>query len=438
MTIRVLSSDGANPKWPISASLAVVLLSAAAILIQHYSIVPFWRANSPLGISTVTVLILGALACSIIAWCERRLRFPLLAWSSGSVGMLALAIGEATGSFIRVGQFWDDDYRYKLPFWIAAGIGVYIARRSGGMSRHAFRLLRIGFVLQGISNLLDMGDGDLFKLPFLSLRALDFATEISELVFAQIYVAGLVAALVANAGIATAATSGLSAAGTAGRMTARLFASSRIARFVGGAYYAEPGRGLHGKYLPRHRVFGLEAILSQAEKRSVLDLGCAEGLIAEAFLNAGASRLDAFDIRPDRIAAARRLVVDPRARFNVGDVSKWMALRNVSSLLPEYDIVLFLGLYQYLPGDDRAKILGNVAMMCRRWFALRAPREVIEEATNVLRAAGLRLIEEFAGSGVGRLRLFERTSNSQVRREAAGWENQHSHGNDSLRASDCR
>src|SRR5262249_30941881 len=115
------------------------------------------------------------------------------------------------------------------------------------------------------------------------------------------------------------------------------------------AYYHEPDRGLSGTKSIEKRRSGLHLIAANASGLTVLDLGCAEGLAAAIFLDAGCSVLHGVDRKAARIEAARALFKnDPRVRFDVADIARHDFHRRVNCLT-SYDIVLFLGVYQMLP-----------------------------------------------------------------------------------------
>ncbi len=175
-------------------------------------------------------------------------------------------------------------------------------------------------------------------------------------------------------------------------------------------YYRDLERGVQGKSSAENRLVALQDLLADAAGRTVLDLGCAEGLIAEKFLEAGAHHVTGFDIKPVRIATARRLMPTRRARFEVGDLGDWQAFERTHDLSAQYDIVLFLGIYQHLPKASRAAALRGAAGKTRHRLALRAPAELLAEIDSVLTAAGLRMVDEKRGYGLGvsRFRLYER------------------------------
>src|SRR5262249_45021773 len=124
-------------------------------------------------------------------------------------------------------------------------------------------------------------------------------------------------------------------------------------------YFRDSERSLYGGWATGQRLRGLTDLLSMAHGRSVLDLGCAEGMIAEAFLRSGARLVHGFDVNPRRIAKAQRLVLDTRACFRTGDITKWKKFIKIGHLNNEYDIVLFLSIYRQLK-ENRMEILRNV------------------------------------------------------------------------------
>jgi SAM-dependent methyltransferase len=80
-------------------------------------------------------------------------------------------------------------------------------------------------------------------------------------------------------------------------------------------WFDKPGVWVGDRTLSE-QMMGLEPALAEANGKAVLDLGCAEGLIAREFLMAGARSIVGLDYNSDMIQCAEGLGLDPlRARF---------------------------------------------------------------------------------------------------------------------------
>lgn len=185
------------------------------------------------------------------------------------------------------------------------------------------------------------------------------------------------------------------------------------------------------------QVRGLQAV-TEAAPLTVLDLGCAEGLVGMHVLTAGPRRIGqrvyhGVELVPDRIAAGRELFARREqgiiARFfhaDLDDFDEW-ADRHRSDLLPQYDVVLALAIAQKLPRP--AGFLRAAARLARRVLAVRTPHRVIcdprsgsrvVDTVRVLAEEDLRLVQESDGYpadpsrvdplGEAWLGLFARTS----------------------------
>lgn len=66
---------------------------------------------------------------------------------------------------------------------------------------------------------------------------------------------------------------------------------------------------------------GLQPMLDDVAGRSVLDLGCAEGMISQLVLEHGATRVLGLDYNADFVAQAQRLVTSSNARFARHDLN---------------------------------------------------------------------------------------------------------------------
>lgn len=115
-------------------------------------------------------------------------------------------------------------------------------------------------------------------------------------------------------------------------------------------WFAIPGVQ-EGERTLEEQLLGLGPLLDEVEGMTVLDIGCAEGLITRALIERGARKVMAFDCNPDNIDAAARLGLDPhRARF---------AVHNANVIGPDEeaclhsDIVLGLAIFHKLRDPER-------------------------------------------------------------------------------------
>jgi 2-polyprenyl-3-methyl-5-hydroxy-6-metoxy-1,4-benzoquinol methylase len=174
-------------------------------------------------------------------------------------------------------------------------------------------------------------------------------------------------------------------------------------------YYSDVARGLHGRRTIARRRRGLDFIISKAAGSTVLDVGCAEGLVAELFLEAGVAYIQGIDINASRIAAAKRLfATHENARFDVGDITRWRRCQRQAALLPQYDIVLMLAVYPRLPAHSRAATLRRVLALSGRWFVMRCIHEQRDEATEIVLGCGFDRIIPAGAARPSGLRFFER------------------------------
>lgn len=101
------------------------------------------------------------------------------------------------------------------------------------------------------------------------------------------------------------------------------------------------------------RLTGLSWVLEQAKESTVLDFGCAEGLIGYEFARAGASLIHGFDRDRRRIEFARLLFqeIPVESLFTCSNLAVPLSqFKDTygSVLRCQYDIVLYLGIYHHL------------------------------------------------------------------------------------------
>lgn len=121
--------------------------------------------------------------------------------------------------------------------------------------------------------------------------------------------------------------------------------------------------GFHGKWPIESRLHDIDLLLPFCPQADVLDIGCAEGIIALKLIEAGANSVHGFDIEPGRILSARALTANrPGAEFRADTIVPWddFAGRHGDLLHSAYDMVLFLAVYQHLPTDKRDSVLDSL------------------------------------------------------------------------------
>lgn len=113
---------------------------------------------------------------------------------------------------------------------------------------------------------------------------------------------------------------------------------------------------------------GLDPLLVEVSGKTVLDLGCAEGLIAQACVARGAAFVNGLDNNPAFIERARALSLpEDKARFDLID----MNTVNPVYTLPAADLVLGLAIFHKLA--DPAYALRQWSTRARDLLVIRLP-----------------------------------------------------------------
>ncbi|MDJ0533871.1 MAG: class I SAM-dependent methyltransferase [Xenococcaceae cyanobacterium MO_207.B15] len=168
------------------------------------------------------------------------------------------------------------------------------------------------------------------------------------------------------------------------------------------------------------RFFGLETIAQESicKNSSLLDLGCAEGLISYEFFKKGITKVHGFDIQNKSIKFANKLFADTNIDFyfSQADISKWENLENNHKILElQYDIVLFLGIYHHIlkiSGEEIAnQILSKSLIKTKKYFAIRTntefPKSLVLDLGFISIKNDIIKYDEF---NTGKLYIFKRES----------------------------
>lgn len=116
---------------------------------------------------------------------------------------------------------------------------------------------------------------------------------------------------------------------------------------------------------------GVGGALAECRGRTVLDFGCAEGLIAEAFARAGASSVFGIDYNAELIADAKTLE-SWNLHFQHADIRQVIKQERASGEIWQYDIVLALAVLHKL--DDPVAAARFMAATTRSLMVVRLPK----------------------------------------------------------------
>lgn len=165
-----------------------------------------------------------------------------------------------------------------------------------------------------------------------------------------------------------------------------------------------------GEHTLKARLHAIPPVLRERAKgASVLDLGCAEGLLGTWLLdNCRAVLVHGIDVEEPFLERARELAGERNATFFRADLNYldvWIA-ENPGVLLPQYDIVLALCIAKKMAQPER--FLRTAASLCGDMLAIETPEPVIVDGRSAFRpvditaelaSCGLDCIETGAGNG---------------------------------------
>ncbi len=128
--------------------------------------------------------------------------------------------------------------------------------------------------------------------------------------------------------------------------------------------------GQPGDRTLEQQLMGLDRLREVVHDRSVLDLGCAEGLISVWCSITGACRVVGTDVRAEMVTAADRQKTKARGavKFLAHDLDADLP-REISAL--DWDVVLALGVLHKLQDPEAA--LRRIAARCRELLVVRLP-----------------------------------------------------------------
>jgi len=114
------------------------------------------------------------------------------------------------------------------------------------------------------------------------------------------------------------------------------------------------------------QMLGLEPALQAAAGKTVLDLGCAEGLIAREFAERGAREVDGIEVVAEHVTIGREICKGLPVNLAVGNIDK-LALEPLGG----WDVVLMLAVLHKTRDPER--VLRAFAGAARELLVIRLP-----------------------------------------------------------------
>ncbi len=186
---RVDEATAGLPAWftaPLATAVYLVLLVSAAVVIQLASSIPASKEGSPFEFFTTGLLWMLSLVSLFSALRAASTRREVFFWLAASAALAILAIDEAFALHERSERSGIDDDIVKVVMWVAVPfVLVYLVRmvQASRLVRVAFA---VGYVFHSLYIFVELGDGELFDLPF-TIGKLKYAEELFELLFLSCY-----------------------------------------------------------------------------------------------------------------------------------------------------------------------------------------------------------------------------------------------------------
>lgn len=158
---------------------------------------------------------------------------------------------------------------------------------------------------------------------------------------------------------------------------------------------------------------GLDDVVAQIQGKSVLDLGCAEGMILRHMKQHGAGRCAAYEGNPDLFNAACEYLIPLGCEVVLADL-------NEPQDFGQFDVVLLLAILHKLKNPEKS--LREFAAACRELLVIRLPigsegiiawkhgRHMTCDTREVLSDIGFILQADEEGPRTERVHIWRRVS----------------------------
>jgi 2-polyprenyl-3-methyl-5-hydroxy-6-metoxy-1,4-benzoquinol methylase len=171
------------------------------------------------------------------------------------------------------------------------------------------------------------------------------------------------------------------------------------------------------------RFHGLDLLLPKCSGCTVLDFGSSYGLFSYEFARHGATTIHGFERDRSAVKFAKTLfqyvpIESAFMQANLAIPVEVFERKYAAQLLPQYDIVLFLGVYHHLlrqmPKDELHELIVALLHRCKKWFVVRTDQDSSEfEELIVNQGFVLGYFLQAPDEKLGPLSVYEKKSRAQ-------------------------
>lgn len=178
--------------WPFRVAILLTLAVFGAVAYQLVSGPPLWSEQGPAALLQILILCLIAGLFLRLAFCRPHIRGQRTGMGAIAALILTIALFDAAslwrGSDL-VGERLDDFG--NILAWFFTGSALVLMMRQTWLPTRARRFLHLGFALQSIGLIADLGDGGIFDAPQISMILMGDLDEILDMLFLVAYCLGL-------------------------------------------------------------------------------------------------------------------------------------------------------------------------------------------------------------------------------------------------------
>jgi hypothetical protein len=171
--------------------LVLFFIADVGFVSLHFDLMS--NAEAPTEYANGIALGVGALICLMIGHQHRLWSAARVFWTLSAFAVLLLAANEMFDLPARIDRAWSEDGYFDLFILAVTPIGLYLACSFEAAPRLPALAMIIGFVFQCLSDVLDLVDDGLDR--YWDRRVTDMINDLSQLIFIETYLFGLVCML---------------------------------------------------------------------------------------------------------------------------------------------------------------------------------------------------------------------------------------------------